>query len=280
MTESYAIVNGIKICYEIHGEGYPVVLIHGFGLHKEFWIAQISELAKHFKVISLDNRGSGKSDHPKEPYKLETLADDVKCLLDVLDIQKAHVVGWATGAMIAQYLVIQYPLRVNKLVLIAALTKLPVDKSGLEMFKNSQLTFHKEKLKDPENAFFKKMKQRFSRKFYKQLVQEPNEKFYGIFTTSDLMDLVFKDSSKPYDIENRINAIAGLNTIDQIHEIKNDVLVLAAEKDRISPKSVSIELNSKLRRSKLIVFDGGHYFPLENAPEVNKCIIDFLIDHV
>jgi pimeloyl-ACP methyl ester carboxylesterase len=278
LTESYVIINGIKICYEIHGEGYPVVLIHGFGLHKEFWIAQISELAKHFKVISLDNRGSGKSDHPKEPYKLETLADDVKCLLDALGIQKAHVIGWATGAMIAQYLVIQYPLRVNKLVLIAALTKLPVDKSGLEMFKNSQLAFYKEKLKDPENAFFKKMKQRFSRKFYKQLVQEPEEKFHGIFTTSDLMDLVFKDSSQPYDIENRINAIAGLNTIDQTHEIQNVVLVLAAEKDRISPKSVSIELNNKLKRSELIVFDGGHYFPLENAPEVNKYIIDFLIN--
>jgi pimeloyl-ACP methyl ester carboxylesterase len=265
------------MCYEIHGEGYPVVLIHGFGLHKEFWVAQISELAKQFKVISLDNRGSGKSDHPKEPYKLETLADDVKCLLDVLDIQKAHVVGWATGAMIAQYLVIQYPLRVNKLVLIAALTKLPVDRSGLEMFKNSQLTFHKEKLKAPENAFFKKMKQRFSRKFYKQLVQEPEERFHDIFTTSDLRDLVCKDSSKPYDIENRINAIAGLNTIDQIHEIENDVLVLAAEKDRISPKSVSIELNNRLKRSKLIVFDGGHYFPLENAPEVNQIILDFLM---
>jgi len=277
LTESYATVNGIKICYEIHGEGYPVVLIHGFGLHKEFWVGQISTLAKYFKVISLDNRGSGKSDHPKEPYKLETLADDVKCLLDILGIQKAHVIGWATGAMIAQYLVLQYPMRVNKLILIAALTKLPVDKSGLEMFKNSQLTFHKEKLKDPENAFFTKMKQRFSRNFYKQLVEKSDEKFHGIFTTSDLMDLVFKDSSQPYDIENRINAIAGLNTIDRIHEVQNDVLILTAEKDRISPKSVSIELNNKLKRSKLFVFDGGHYFPLENAPEVNKMIIDFLM---
>jgi pimeloyl-ACP methyl ester carboxylesterase len=276
VTEQFADVNGIKICYEVQGEGDPVVLIHGFGLHKEFWVAQIPELANHFKVISLDNRGSGKSDHPKEPYKLETLADDVKCLLDFLDIQTAHVIGWATGAMIAQYLVIQYPMRVNKLVLIAALTKLPVDKSGLEMFKKSQLSFHKEKQKNPENAFFIKMKQRFTRKFYKQLVENPEEKFYGIFNTSDLMELVFKDSSQPYDIENRINAIAGLNTIDKIHEISNEVLVLAAEKDRISPKSVSIELNNKLINSKLIIFSGGHYFPLENAPEVNQIILEFL----
>jgi pimeloyl-ACP methyl ester carboxylesterase len=278
MADLFAEVNGIRICYDIQGEGYPVVLIHGFGLHKEFWIAQKSELANHFKVISLDNRGSGKSDHPKKPFKLETLADDVKCLLDILDIQKAHVIGWATGAMIAQYLVIQYPMRVNRLVLIAALTKIPLDKSGLEMFKQSQLAFHKEKQKNPENAFFTKMKQRFSRKFYKQLIEKTDEKFHGIFNTRNLMDLVFKDSSQSHDIENRINAIAGLNTIDKIHEIPNEVLVLAAEKDRISPKSVSIELNDKLRRSKLIIFNGGHYFPLENAPEVNNSIIDFLKD--
>jgi len=278
MTEFFADVNGIKVCYEVYGEGDPVVLIHGFGLHKEFWIAQIPELANHFKVISLDNRGSGKSDHPREPYKLETLADDVKCLLDVLNIQKAHVIGWATGAMIAQYLVLQYPMRVNKLVLIAALTKIPIDKSGLEMFKKSQLNFQQDKLRNPENVFFNKMKQRFSRKFYKQLIENQEEKFHGIFNTNDLMDLVFKDTSQTYDIENRINAIAGLNTIDKIHEISNEVLVLAAEKDRISPKSVSIELNNKLRRSKLITFGGGHYFPLENAPEVNKSLIDFLKD--
>jgi len=276
LTEFYANANGIKICYKIHGDGYPVVLIHGFGLHKDFWIAQITALTKHFKVISLDNRGSGKSDHPKESYKLETLAEDVKCLLDVLGIQKTHVIGWATGAMIAQYLVIQYPMRVNKLVLIAALTKLPIDKSGLEMFKKSQLTFHKQKQENPENAFFIKMKQRFSREFYKHLIENQDKKFHGIFNTRDLMDLVLKDTSQPHDIENRINAIAGLNTIDKVHNITNEVLVLAAEKDRISPKSVSIELNKKLKRSKLILFNGGHYFPLENAPEVNNALIDFL----
>ncbi|MFX0034165.1 MAG: alpha/beta fold hydrolase [Candidatus Hermodarchaeota archaeon] len=278
MTNLFADVNGIRVCYDIHGEGYPIVLIHGFGLHKEFWVAQIPALANYFRVISLDNRGSGNSDHPREPYKLETLADDVKCLLDVLGIQKAHVIGWATGAMIAQYLVLQYPMRVNKLVLIAALTKIPVDKSGLEMFKKSQLAFHKEKEENPEKVFFDKMKQRFSRSFFRQLYEKPEEKFHGIFNSSDLMELVFKDSSQPHDIENRINAIAGLNTIDRIHEISNEVLVLAAEKDRISPKSVSIELNNKLRRSKLIIFEGGHYFPLENAPEVNNSLIDFLKD--
>ncbi|MFX1365294.1 MAG: alpha/beta fold hydrolase [Promethearchaeota archaeon] len=276
MVDLFAEVNGIRICYELHGDGYPVILIHGFGLHKGFWLAQIPELAEHFKVISLDNRGSGRSDHPKEPYKLEDLANDVKNLMDYLEIEKAHVIGWATGAMIAQYLVIQYPKRIDKVVLIAALTKIPVDKSGLEMFKRSQLAFHEEKQKNPENAFFSKMKLRFSRKFYKQLVESPYEKFHRIFNTNDLMNLVFNDTSQPHDIENRINAIAELNTIDKIHEISNEVLILAGEKDRISPKSVSLELNSKLKRSKLIIFNGGHYLPLENAPEVNNSLIAFL----
>ena len=47
MADLFAEGDGIRICYDIHGEGYPVVLIHGFGLHKEFWVAQILELANH-----------------------------------------------------------------------------------------------------------------------------------------------------------------------------------------------------------------------------------------
>ena len=50
MTELFADVNGIKICYEIHGEGAPMLLLHGYAMYKEFWFLQISELSKNFKL--------------------------------------------------------------------------------------------------------------------------------------------------------------------------------------------------------------------------------------
>ena len=60
MTELFATVNGIKICYEIEGEGYPVILVHGFGAKKTDWIAQFIPLSKKFKVIRFLHKPSNK----------------------------------------------------------------------------------------------------------------------------------------------------------------------------------------------------------------------------
>ncbi len=58
MTELFAEVNGINICYEIHGDGYPVILVHGWGGTKDEWFVHIDALAKLFKLITFDNRGA------------------------------------------------------------------------------------------------------------------------------------------------------------------------------------------------------------------------------
>ena len=76
--------SAIEICYEIFGEGYPIILIQGFGARKENFKYQVPALSEYFKVITFDNRGSGKSERVNDPYTMETLVDDVKRLLDYL----------------------------------------------------------------------------------------------------------------------------------------------------------------------------------------------------
>ena len=66
---SFADVEGVKLCYSSKGEGFPVILIHGFA-KKEFWIGQVSALSNQFKVIWFDNRGVGASDRPNIPYTM------------------------------------------------------------------------------------------------------------------------------------------------------------------------------------------------------------------
>ena len=276
MSDLFTEVNNIKICYEVNGKGYPIILIHGFAMYKEFWIAQ-KPLSEQFKVIALDNRGCGKSDHPSEPFDMETLAKDVKDLMDFLKIEKAHVIGHSLGGMIAQHFALEHPNRVNKLILIATFPNLPLDKSGLEMYKKSQLEAYEAKLKDPVKAFNNKMKQRFTRNFYKQMIQEPSRKFHGLFSTDDLMENEKnKGTSKTQDIINQINAISKHNTLEQLHNIKHDTLILAGEKDRIISKISSNEMHDKIPNNTLKIFSGSHYFPLEEAPEVNNIIINFL----
>ena len=119
MTELFAELKGVKICYELKGKGYPVILVHGFGAKKEDWIAQFGPLSEKFKVIRFDNRGAGKSDRPKTPYTMEVFADDIKGLMDYLKIKKAHIIGWSLGGMIVQNFVLKYPNYVNKLTMFA-----------------------------------------------------------------------------------------------------------------------------------------------------------------
>lgn len=277
MTELFADVNEIKICYEIQGKGDPVVLIHGFGVKKEQWIGQFGPLSEHFKVIRLDNRGAGKSDRPNELYTMEMFAEDVKGLLDFLGIEKAHIIGWSTGGMMAQHFAIKFPNSVNKLILINTIDAWPPDKSGLEVYKNAQIARYESRLQDPEKTFFEAAKMGFSRQFIKIMKEDPKNKFHGLFSAEDLIEDSTINPATPQDIANQANALGNHNVTEKLHLIKAETLVMCADKDRQMPKAVNLKLHEGLPNSKFVVIEGAsHESPQEKAPEVNEKIIEFL----
>ena len=191
MKDLYADVNDIKICYDLQGEGIPIVLIHGFGDRKEHWRAQIGDLSKYFRVIRMDNRGAGRSERPDGPYSMEIYADDIKNLLDFLKIQKTHIIGHSLGGMIAQNFALKYPSYVDRIVLIhtgAGITPpgVPSDK-GINYYKESKLTSLIEFKKDPINNFIIGAKKSYSRNFWKQMAENPKKKFHGIWTVENLV---------------------------------------------------------------------------------------------
>ncbi|MFW9929134.1 MAG: alpha/beta fold hydrolase [Candidatus Thorarchaeota archaeon] len=277
MTELYADVNGLKICYEERGSGDPVILIHGFGVKKEEWIAQFVPLSEHFRVIRLDNRGAGKSDRPNEPYLMEMFADDVVGLMDYLEIDKAHVIGWSLGGMIAEHVVIRHSDRVKKLILINTMARWPPDKSGLELYKHSQLDRAKARLKNPEETYFNSAKMGFTRQFLKEMKADPNKKFYDLWSAEDMIKQSQMNPSTPQDIINQVNALGHMDVLDDLHKIKNKTLIMCAEKDRQMPFSVNQLIHENIPNSEFIMIKGAaHNSPQEKAPEINKIIIDFL----
>ena len=174
MTELFAEVNGIKICYEIYGEGKPVVLIHGFGSTKDEWkLAQLGPLSEKFKVIIMDNRGAGKSDRPDEPYLMEMFADDINSLMEHLNIDKAHIIGLSLGGMIAQTFTINYNEKVDKLILINTTPDFPSNPSGIEMYKQSKIAKYEAILKYFDQAYWDYGVGGFSRNFRKELKTNP-----------------------------------------------------------------------------------------------------------
>ena len=107
----------MKIAWERHGEGAPLLLIHGLGYARWGWEPVVEPLARSFDVILFDNRGIGESDAPPGPYTAAELAADALQVLDEAGVERAHVLGTSLGGMVAQELALAAPERVDRLVL-------------------------------------------------------------------------------------------------------------------------------------------------------------------
>ena len=107
----------VRIAWERHGSGAPLLLIHGLGYARWGWEPVLPGLAERFDVVLFDNRGIGESDAPPGPYTAAEMADDAIQALDEAGVDRAHVVGTSLGGMVAQELALGYPDRVDRLVL-------------------------------------------------------------------------------------------------------------------------------------------------------------------
>ena len=107
----------VRIAWERHGSGAPLLLIHGLGYARWGWEPVLPGLAAQFDVILFDNRGIGESDPPPGPYTAAEMAGDAIRVLDEAGVERAHVVGTSLGGMVAQELALAHPERVERLVL-------------------------------------------------------------------------------------------------------------------------------------------------------------------
>src|SRR5262245_33353865 len=115
---NYVNVNGLKMYYEIHGTGQPLVLLHGaFSAIGTSFGLLLPELAKTRQVIGFEMQAHGHTADIDRPLSLEQMADDTAAALQQLGIEKADFFGYSTGAAIALHVVIRHPEIVRKLVL-------------------------------------------------------------------------------------------------------------------------------------------------------------------
>lgn len=115
-----ASINGIEINYQQGGEGFPLLLIHGFTGNLRNWALQAPVLTRSFRMVSFDLRGHGHSEKPTRPedYSLELMAEDAHGLLEHLGIDRCCVIGHSMGGMVAQHLALTHPEPVSALVLV------------------------------------------------------------------------------------------------------------------------------------------------------------------
>ena len=115
----YAPVNGIELYYEIHGTGKPLIMLHGgFGTLETF-AALSSTLTQQHQVIGVDLYGHGRTAITQRPIQFEQMADDIASLIEHLGLEKADLLGYSLGGMVALQTAIRHPECVNQLVLIS-----------------------------------------------------------------------------------------------------------------------------------------------------------------
>jgi pimeloyl-ACP methyl ester carboxylesterase len=117
----YVPVNGLKMYYEIHGKGEPVVLLHGsFMTIPSNWQEMITALSKTRQVIAVEMQGHGRTADINRDFSYTNLADDVAAMLDYLKIGRADLIGYSMGGSVAMQVAIRHPQNVRKVISISA----------------------------------------------------------------------------------------------------------------------------------------------------------------
>jgi pimeloyl-ACP methyl ester carboxylesterase len=123
-TGHYTLVNGLRLYYEIHGTGFPLVLLHGGGSTIQSTFGRVlPELSKKYRIIAVELQAHGHTADINRPLSFEQDADDVAELLNQLNIKKANIMGFSNGGTTSLQIAIRHSHLVNKLVLISVIYK-------------------------------------------------------------------------------------------------------------------------------------------------------------
>ena len=120
---NYADINGIKMYYEIYGQGEPLVLLHGNGGSIAAGREQIGYFAKHFKVIAVDSRAQGQTHDKSDSLSYDLMAADLNALLNHLHIDSTYIIGHSDGGIIGLIMAIKYPAKVKMLAAMSPNTR-------------------------------------------------------------------------------------------------------------------------------------------------------------
>lgn len=224
-VSGYATVNGIKMYYEIHGSGSPLVLIHGGGSTIRTTFSQVlHDFAQHHQVIAVELQGHGHTGRRPGPTTFEQDADDVAALLQTLHIQQADILGFSNGGCTALQIGIRHPQLVRRIVAISSFYK----REGLPAGFWDMM----------QKAHFSDMPQPF-KDAYLAIRKDP-EGLQAMFDQDHDRMLAFKDWPD-----------------DMIRSIKAPTLVMISDQDAIQPEHATA-MYRLLPKGRLTILPGQH----------------------
>ncbi len=249
----------------VAGSGDPVLLIAGLGGRAVFWNAQVAALAKRFRVITHDHRGTGASSRSPIIYSAEQMADDVLALMDELDIERAHIVGHSTGGSIGQFLTLRHPARVASLVMSACWA------GPTELFIETFRLRRQVLITQGPQAYY----------FLGSLLAAPAQWLAASFES--LAEHVGERMTEFPGLEIELSRLAAVMSHDLRNELGNITtrsLVIGAEDDQLTCCDMQREVADRIPSAHLALLPhGGHFFPVTRPDDYNALLLAFLGAH-
>lgn len=256
-------VNEINLYYEQHGDGEDLVLICGFGSHHYRWKRILDTLAKSYRVLVFDNRGTGQSDAPPPPYSIPMMAEDTRALMDALHIPYAYILGHSMGSAILQQLCIESPAKVKKGILLNSFTKLS-SACNMQLHTTG-------KLFQAEVAINLILETLIPWLFGSSFLDDPKN-VQAIFS----MFLNDPYPQGPAGFAGQLEALVQFDSEKDLGTISTPTLIVAGEQDLYTPLPGAELLHKKISGSQLsMIENAGHMIPDEKPEELLKMILSF-----
>ncbi len=254
-------VNGLDVYFELHGEGPPLLNISGSGNDLRRSPASVIPVNRAFETLHYDQRGLGRTSKPDVEYSMADYADDAAALIHSMGWASCHVLGTSFGGMVALNLAIRHPDVIDRLVLCC--TSPGGDAPSYPLHELASM--------DPDVAFATRM--RLLDRRWDPDADEPipglGKMYERIAARPDL------DREQLAGLGRQMTARRGHDVVAGLGSISAPTLVCAGRYDEIAPVENSELLVERIPDSELRVFEGGHYFMVQDRAAY-PAIIDFL----
>ncbi|HEY4132670.1 MAG TPA: alpha/beta hydrolase [Gemmatimonadaceae bacterium] len=237
---------GAQLFYRDWGGGRPVVFVHGWAVNCDIWQYQMMALSPHTRCIAYDKRGHGRSTDPGRGYDYDTLADDLSCVLEDLDLTDVVLVGHSMGpAEIVRYLSRRGDARISRLVLISSalpfMLKMADNPAGID------------------GAIFENRRQRWSQDMPKFLAENARSLVThetSAETVAWIADMGLQASTKAlFDLN---HAITETDLRADVSRVKLPTLIIHGSADKSAPVALTSRvLAATIAQSELRIYDGA-----------------------
>lgn len=256
--------NTVTLHYSEHGQGTPVVLLHGYPLSSAIWHTQQQGLSDHYRVITPDLRGHGQSPAPDGVYEMDTLAADVLALLDSLSIPKAVIMGHSMGGYVTLALWRLAPQRFKALGLICSQAAADSEEARNNRYKTAEKVFG-----EGSQVVASAMVPRL----FAPNVPE-DEPFIEQVRTIIL-------NTRPSGIIGSLKGMAARpDSTALLPGINVPVLILAGDKDQITSVQKGESMLSAIPKATLATVENAGHMPMLEQPQATTMAIRNFLDEL